>query len=313
MWTAYLDWSLSHFSGSVAIDELYDGPFSVIFIVDNRSFRRLMYDVLEHAPQQDDVARLLRRFRMALSLRSLQLRGVTTDGSPLYPQPLSEVFPGISHQICEFHMIKELNLAVLRAVARIRKKLAEMKPPTKRGRPFTPEAKRIARQRSNIQAKIAKLFEQRYLFVQHHLSQSERDRLQSITHGLPQLRALREIVDEVYRLFDRRCRTETALAKLAKLRQRVHRFKTIGKILNRLYSPNLEKALLFLDNQFLAPTSNSVERGNRRHRKMQKSIYGLRTQEHITNRIALDMLHDSKKDDQHRTLETLHQSRKKAA
>jgi hypothetical protein len=30
-------------------------------------------------------------------------------------------------------------------------------------------------------------------------------------------------VDTVYRLFDRRCRTETALAKLARLRRRVQR------------------------------------------------------------------------------------------
>ncbi len=272
-----------------------------------------MYEVLDHNPEHGDVARLLHRFRMALRLRGLKLQGVTTDGSPLYPQPLSDVFPGVPHQICEFHIIKELNLAVLRAVARIRKQLADRKPTAKRGRPSTPEAKRIVHQRSQLQAKIAKLFEHRYLFVQHHLTKSERETLQSITRGLPQLCALRAIVDEIYRLFDRRCRTDSALAKLAKLRQRVHRFKTIGKILNRLNSPNLEKALTFLDDKFLAPTSNSVERSNRRHRKMQKSIYRARTQEHITDRIALDMLRDSKKENQHHTLQTLHQTRKKAA
>jgi len=43
----------------------------------------------------------------------------------------------------------------------------------------------------------------------------------STAHGLcssagnAQLRALRAIMDEVYRLFDRRGRTDTALAKLA--------------------------------------------------------------------------------------------------
>jgi hypothetical protein len=36
-----------------------------------------------------------------------------------------------------------------------------------------------------------------------------------------------------------------------------------------------------------------VERGNRRHRKMQKAIYRVRTQEHINHRIALDMLRDT--------------------
>jgi hypothetical protein len=42
-------------------------------------------------------------------------------------------------------------------------------------------------------------------------------------------------------LFDRRCRTETALVKLAKLRRRVRRFKAVGKVLSKLQSRNLEK------------------------------------------------------------------------
>jgi hypothetical protein len=88
---------------------------------------------------------------------------------------------------------------------------------------------------------------------------------------LPQLRTLRDIMEEVYRLFDRRCRTDTALEKLAKLRRRVRRFKAVGKVLSKLQSHNLEKALRFLDDKLLPSTSNAVERGNGRHRKMQKT------------------------------------------
>ena len=76
--------------------------------------------------------------------------------------------------------------------------------------------------------------------------------------GQAQLRALRGIMDEVYRLFDRRCRTDTALAKLARLRQRVRRFRSLGKTLDQLHSPNLEKALTFLDDKLLPATSNAV-------------------------------------------------------
>ena len=32
----YLDWALRGFSGYIAVDELYDGPFCVLSIVDNR-------------------------------------------------------------------------------------------------------------------------------------------------------------------------------------------------------------------------------------------------------------------------------------
>ena len=104
-------------------------------------------------------------------------------------------------------------------------------------------------------------------------------------------------------------RTDTALAKLAKLRRRVRRFKEVGKILNKLQSPNLDKALTFFDDKLLPSTSNAVERGNRRHRKMQKTVYRVRTQEHIHDRIALDMLRDSQKEGRTNTVKVLHRAR----
>ena len=312
MWTSYLDWGLADFSGYIAADELYDGPLCVLSIVDNRTFKRLLYQVLDHDPDHQDITAFFHRFRMALRLRGLKLQGVTTDASPLYPEPLCEVFGDVPHQVCEFHIIKELTQAILRAVAKVRKNLAARKPVGKRGRPTTIAAKRIACRRQRLQQKVADLFEHRHLFVQHDLTLAERRTLQTITRGLPQLRTLRDLMDEVYRLFDRRCRTDTALAKLAKLRQRLCRFKQVGKILNKLRSPNLDKALTFLDDKLFPSTSNAVERGNRRHRKMQKTVYRVRTQEHIHNRIALDMLRDSQKDDRTDTVKTLHRQRAKA-
>jgi Transposase len=309
MGAAYLDWALADFSGYIAADELYDGPFCVLSIVDNRTFKRLLYQVLDHDPDHPDITAFLRRFQEALAQRGLTLKGVTTDASPLYPKPLRAVFGAVPHQICEFHILQELTKAVLRAVAKVRKQLAVRKPPLKRGRPSTPAAKRAARQRQRLQRKSADLFEHRHLFVQHDLTLAQRRTLRTITRGLPQLRTLRDIMEEVYRLFDRRCRTDTALAKLARLRQRVRRFKAVGKVLGKLQSSNLEKALTFLDDKLLPSTSNAVERGNRRHRKMQKTVYRVRTHEHIHNRIALDMLRDSHKDGRTKTIKVLHKAR----
>ena len=305
----YLDWAMADFSGYIAADELYDGPFCVLSIVDNRTFKRLLYQVLEHDPDHPDITAFLRRLQTVLVQRGLTLKGVTTDGSALYPEPLRVVFGDVPHQLCEFHIIKELTKAILRAVAKVRKKLAARQPELKRGRPCTVEAKRAARQRKRLQQKIADLFEHRHLFVQHDLTVAQRRTLRQSTRGLPQLRTLRDIMEEVYRLFDRRCRTDTALAKLAKLRRRVRRFKAVGKVLSKLQSPNLEKALTFLDDKLLPSTSNAVERGNRRHRKMQKTVYSVRTQEHIHNRIALDMLRDSQKSGRTKTIKTLHKHR----
>jgi Transposase len=309
--TEFLDWALADFSGYVAADELYDGPFCVLSAVDNRCYKRILYEVLDHAPNHDDIRAFLNRLKTALQARGLTLRGITTDGSPLYPEPLAEVFSGVPHQLCQFHVIKEITKGVLKAVAQVRERLAQSKPKLKRGRPSSkdPAARRRARKSKAIQEQISDLFQDRYLFVRRCLKASERKRLMHITRGFPQLRKLRELMEQVYALFDRRCRTQTALDKLTKLRQRLNRFKHLGETLQKLYSPTLEKALTFLDDKLFPSTSNAVERGNRRYRKMQKSIYSVRTQEQIKARIALDMWREAQSEGREQTLHALHEAR----
>ena len=113
------------------------------------------------------------------------------------------------------HVLKEVTKAVLGAVAKLRKGLASEARKLARGRPASKAAKQAARRKKRIERKVGDLFEHRYLFVRHHLTASERKTLTRITRGQPQLRSLRGLMEEVYRLFDRRCRTATALAKLA--------------------------------------------------------------------------------------------------
>jgi hypothetical protein len=115
--TDYLDWALDDFSGYIAVDELYDGPYCVLSIVDNRTFKRITYRVLDHDPTHDDIREFFTAFRDALNLRGLVLHGITTDASPLYPGPISAIFPGVRHQVCEFHVIAEITKAVLHAGA----------------------------------------------------------------------------------------------------------------------------------------------------------------------------------------------------
>ena len=118
---------------------------------------------------------------------------------------------------------------------------------------------------------------------------------------------------EVYRLFDRRCCTHTALNKLARLRRRVRRFKDVGRTLQKLFSPNLDKALTFLNDTLLPATSNAVERGNRRHRKMQKTVYRVRARHQIIHRIALDMHREAQTANRILTTQTLHEQRHRYA
>ena len=305
----YFAWAFKKFSGYIAVDELYDGPLSVLSIVDNREHKRLLYKVLDHAPTHADIREFFRSFLGILKQRGLKLRGITTDGSPLYPEPIAEIFPGVRHQLCEFHVKKEINKNVLTAVAHQRRELEKTKTKrTQRGRPTTKD-KAIIRKNERIQAKIAALFDHRYLFVQKELTSNEWEVFRAITHNMPVLQTLREIVNEVYRLYDRRCRTQTALEKLRQLRSRVKGFEALSQSLTKLDSPTLEKSLEFLDDKLLPSTSNAVERGNRRYRKMQKSVYRVRTHAHLENRIALDMFRDLRSADKKLASQNLHLAR----
>src|SRR4029453_7956087 len=136
--TDFLDRALAAFSGYVAADELYDGPFCILSAVDNRCYKRILYEVLDHDPTHDDIRAFLRQLKTALVARDLTLFGITTDGSALYPVPLLEVFGDVPHQICTFHVLAEVGKAVLGAVASARKSLAATQPKLRRGRPSTP-------------------------------------------------------------------------------------------------------------------------------------------------------------------------------
>ena len=149
--TGYLDGALADFSGYIAVDELYDGPFCVLSIVDNHNFKRLIYEVLDHDPTHKDITRFFRWFRKELHQRDLKLLGVTTDGSPLYPEPLAEIFDGVSHQVCEFHVLKEINDRILKALAQVRRQLKKKMTKLKRGRQSSLNDWKDARQKIKLQ------------------------------------------------------------------------------------------------------------------------------------------------------------------
>lgn len=163
----------------IAADELYDGPFCVLFIVDNHKFKRLHYEVLEHDPTNEDIIRFFRRFKQMLDAHDLTLKGITTDGSPLYPEPIAEVFGKAKHQSCQFHIIKEITRDILKVVTQVSRELKQKKTKRPRGRPSGKRAKQVAQKNKRLQKKIADLFEYRYLFVKRTLSPKEKKILQT--------------------------------------------------------------------------------------------------------------------------------------
>src|SRR5712692_1591433 len=174
--TDFLDWARADFSGYVALDALYDGPFCMLSAVENRCDKRLLSDVLDHAPDHDAIRAFLGRLKTALTVRDVTLVGVTTDGSALYPEPLAEFLSGVPHQICEFHIIADVVKAVLGAVTSARQRLAATQPTLPPRRPSTKAAKAAARKKKRLEQKRTDLDKHRHLFVQHPLSQSARKR-----------------------------------------------------------------------------------------------------------------------------------------
>jgi phage tail protein X len=158
----------------------------MLSVVDNRCYKRLLYEVLDHDPTHEDIRVFLGRLKTALAARSLTLCGVTTDGSALYPAPLREVFGKVPHHICQFHIVAEVVKAVLGAVASARKGLAATQPKLPRGRPRTQAAQAAARTKKRLAAQGAALFASRYLFVQRHLNTTERKTLWRVSRGVPQ-------------------------------------------------------------------------------------------------------------------------------
>jgi hypothetical protein len=93
--------------------------------------------------------------------------------------------------------VAEVNKAVLGAVASARKGLAATPPKLPKGRPSTPAAKAAARPKKRLAAQGAACFTQRSLVVQRPLNKTERKTLWRVSRGLPQLHALRAVMDPV--------------------------------------------------------------------------------------------------------------------
>jgi hypothetical protein len=126
-------------------------------VVDTHSFKRLLYQVLDHDATQADLLAFFQRFRAVLDARGLAVRAITTDGASCYLPAIPYVFGPIPHQVCQFHILGHLTEAVLHAVAKVRKQLAARLPKLPHGR--TPNRLRwVVRQHHRSQQKLSDLY-----------------------------------------------------------------------------------------------------------------------------------------------------------
>jgi len=123
---AYRQWTLAHFSGTLCIDEIHLGEHTLLLATDPLHDFPVAFALVSHNDQEH-----MGRFLRQLQAHGFLPQGVVTDGSSLYPALLAEIWPEAAHQLCVFHVLKDINEQVLDAVRRIRR---EMRRRGQRGR-----------------------------------------------------------------------------------------------------------------------------------------------------------------------------------
>ena len=193
---------LNRFSGTLCVDELHLGRFTLLLATDPLSDLPVAFALVGANDQGH-----MRRFLQNLKNWGLNPKVVVTDGSNLYPTVLGELWPNADHQLCVFHVIKDLNKLVLDAVRRMRKAMGRRGKAgrkKKRGRKGA-KSKAAASQRGmSVKEKAHFVFTHRYLIVKRreNLTESEHGDLTRMLEYLPALAPLRRFTDRISWLFD---------------------------------------------------------------------------------------------------------------
>ena len=149
----------------------------------------------------------MRRFLNNLTNWGLNPQVVVTDGSNLYPAVLAELWPEADHQLCVFHVIKDINKLILDAVRRMRTAMSRRGKAgrkKKRGRKSA-KSKAAAKRRGPDGQGEGSLRVQAPLLDREATREPHgngTDDLKQMLEYLPELSDLRQFADRIYWLFD---------------------------------------------------------------------------------------------------------------
>jgi transposase-like protein len=284
---------LEHFSGTLCIDELHLGRFTLLLATDPLSDLPVAF-ALVAANDQDH----MRRFLKNLQTRGLVPTVVVTDGSNLYPAVIVELWPEADHQLCVFHVIKDINKLILDAVRRMRAAMTRRGKAgrkKKRGRKGAKSKAAAARRGMTLKEKASFIFKHRYLIVKRreNLAESERDDLQAMVEYLPELATLRRFADRIYGLFDTPKDLHQASCRRAAL-VRDTAFQSVpelAKAMEQLRDEKFPKLMAYLRNPVSrrVRTNNHVERTNRMFRLLEKVRYKWRRRKTLVRFVVLTL------------------------
>lgn len=285
----YRRWTLDHFSGTLCVDELHLGHRTLLLATDPVGDFPVAF-ALVSANDQDHMGRFLTN----LCNHGFSPRVVVTDGSNLYPTLLAKIWPDARHQLCVFHVLKDINAHVFDALRRLRRKLASHRGRRRRrGRPSKAQQRAAARRGKTRKEQAYFVWKHRHLIVTRpeHLDGRERRWLGQVFRYLPQSRALRAFVLAIHRLFDpeqsphqARCRRAALVKDAGYLAD-----PDLAKALAMLGPEKFDKMVAFLHRPTAGRvrTNNHVERTNRRLRYFEKVRYKWRRRRTIVRFVVL--------------------------
>lgn len=284
---------LEHFSGTLCVDELHLGRFTLLLATDPLSDLPVAF-ALVGANDQDH----MRRFLKNLKTSGLVPTVVVTDGSNLYPGVLAELWPNAAHQLCVFHVVKDINKLILDAVRRMRTAMGRRGKAgrkKKRGRKGAKSKAAAKRRGLTVKEKAHFVFKHRHLIVKRreNLTEEERGDLKKMLEYLPALATLRRFADRIYWVFD----TPKDLHQASCRRSALLRDPAFGAV------PELVKAMGQLDEEKFAKlmaylnspvnqrvrTNNHVERTNRMFRFLEKVRYKWRGRRTLVRFVVLTL------------------------
>ena len=133
---------LQRFSGTLCVDELHLGVYTLLLATDPLADLPVGF-ALVGANDQDHMGRFLRN----LARWGLRPEVVVSDGSNLYPELLAEIWPNAKHQLCVFHLLRDVLAKVLDAVRRLRQAQARRGRAGRQRRRGRPSKQQQARRR----------------------------------------------------------------------------------------------------------------------------------------------------------------------
>ena len=282
---------LEHFSGTLCVDELHLGQFTLLLATDPLSDLPVAFALVGANDQGH-----MRRFLKNLKTWGLQPRTVITDGSDLYPRLLEELWPDADHQLCVFHVLKDINELILDAVRRLRGRMARRGKAgrrQKRGRPKR-RAQAAARRRGlTTKQKAHFVFKHRHLIVKRreNLTRTDRADLTTMLEYLPELAVLRRFADRMSWLFDTPKDYHQASCRLSAI-GREAAFQAVPELvraLAKLEPTKFARMMAYLRNPVSrrVRTNNHVERTNRLIRLLEKVRYKWRRRKTLVRFVVL--------------------------